>query len=68
MCHNYRVQEPISHCDEKPVHHTREEPLLAATRESPQTAMKTSTTKNKFEKKRRVRSASAASGEEAQAR
>jgi len=44
---------------------SREEPLLAATRESPQTAMKTSTTKNKFEKKR-VCSASAASGEGAQ--
>ena len=21
LCHNYRVQEPISYCDEKPVHH-----------------------------------------------
>ena len=47
---------------------SREEPLLAATRESPQTAMKTSTTKKKFKKNKRVCSSSAASGEGAQAR
>ena len=48
MCHNSwgHVVEPMlcdkrSHHNEKPVHHYKEQPLLATSRESPRTATKT---------------------------
>ena len=42
VLHNKR-----SHCSEKPEHHKEEQPLLAATRESPHTATKTQRSQKK---------------------